>query len=164
MPDKKLTDNEIKIALQCCYATIKEECEICPNKNTCGEIDVIASTVDLINRLQAENERLNNEISDREISHINLYNESKAEIERLNALIAQTNEQRGAVIHAITHIDETKAEAYKEFAERLKGISIKKVISYITYCSIQEHEIEWLEIKEEELDNLLKELVGEDNG
>ena len=58
MPDKKLTDNEIKKALECCHGQLEADCENCPNKNTCGEIDVIQQTLDLINRLQAENERL----------------------------------------------------------------------------------------------------------
>ena len=51
---------------------------------------------------------------------LNLINRLQAEIERLNALIAETNKQRGKVIHAITRIDEVKTEAYKEFAEKLK--------------------------------------------
>lgn len=43
----------------------------------------------------------------------------QAEIERLNALIAETNKQRGEVIHAITRIDEVKIKAYKELADML---------------------------------------------
>ena len=57
----------------------------------------------------------------------------KARVEKLKALISKTNEYRGEVIHAITHIDEIKSEAYKEFAERLKlrfiADSVREVIN-----------------------------------
>ena len=98
MPDNKLTDNEIITALMCCNTN---DCRGCPyNKYNipewCCMPKLRTDALDLINRLQAENERL-------------------------NTLIAETNEQRGAVIHAITRIDEVKAEAYKEFAENNFG-------------------------------------------
>ena len=66
MPDK-LTDSEIKKALECCKQEIDDngvicgECKKCPNYDgktgLCKE-DLPTFTLDLINRLQAENERL----------------------------------------------------------------------------------------------------------
>lgn len=102
--DKTLTDNEIKKALECCK---EDDCDNCPNNFGNCYANLAGYALDLINRLQAENERL---------THItrNL-------------------------------IGEIKAEAYTEFAERLK---------------------EWFR-KESEvyklIDNRLKEMVGEDN-
>lgn len=60
-----LTDNEIKKALEC-LAHCKEcsETEDCQyymeNENLCDNISLAKNALDLINRLQAENERLNN--------------------------------------------------------------------------------------------------------
>ena len=152
MPDNKLTDNEIVKALEC---RVKGKCPECPYFHSypcdkCKKLDKDA--LDLFNRQNAEIERLNQEIADREISHINLYNETKAEIDKLNALISETNEQRGVVIHAITRIDEVKAEAYKECVEK-----VKKIINDDTYVVLYKAAINY------KLDNLLKELVGEND-
>ena len=73
----------------------------------------------------------------------------------MNALIAETNEQRGAVIHAITHIDQVKTEAYKEFAERLKKHTRKMQSSDFS------GEFWDKAVLVEDIDNLLKEMTGE---
>jgi hypothetical protein len=62
MKDKKLTDNEIKKALECC--TESSHCSKCPFANI-PDVRICTSkmselALDLINRLQAENERLKN--------------------------------------------------------------------------------------------------------
>ena len=82
------------------------------------------NVIDLINRLQAENERLKD------------YNENL-----LTANTALSNE-----------ILDVKAEAYKEFADRYKELIKQYWFDYPIriFC--------------DEVDNLLKELVGEDNG
>lgn len=67
-----------------------------------------------------------------------------AEIERLNNLIAEANKFRGEVIHAVTHIDKIKAEAYKEFAYALKSIPRNAVYK-------------------NEIDRILEERLGECN-
>ena len=117
MPDKKLTDNDIKKALECCS---KKICKQCPNFSEdieCSE-KLIILALDLINRLQAENEELKSAI----------------------------NGFRG-------YEDKIKAEAYKEFAERLKTEYAKGM--------------NWFKKKESyyvdvgDIDNLLKELVGD---
>ena len=101
MPDK-LTDNEIVKALECyrgqkLFAFNGKKPEI-----------YIHDILDLINRLQAENERLNN--------------------------------------HIVDSNKKVKSEAYKEFAERIK---------------IETGYLFSAESIEVEVDNLLKELVGE---
>lgn len=89
MTDKKLTDNEIIKALKCCMNWHdKKDCAKCPmdeNKNLCIT-ELRRLSFDLINRLQAEIERLK-----------------------------QTIEDKGGLIL----MEFSKAEAYKEFAERL---------------------------------------------
>ena len=138
MPNK-LTDSEIVKALECCARPLPHcYCNECPASKYGGCAMKTENVIDLINRLQAENERL-------------------------NALIAETNEQRGAVIHAITHIDQVKTEAYKEFADRLKN----EIINDTAYaCDSSQHSGYYdYKIKigdiPEYIDNLLKELVGD---
>ena len=120
MPDKKLTDSEIIKALEEHYKQVDKGYSDHLAYGGKGDeheekyIDMLSSVFDLINRLQAENERL------------------KAEIKFSDYLEYETTNQ-------------IKAEAYKEFAERLKE----------WFC--KESEVYKL------IDNLLKEMVGEDN-
>ena len=64
MPDKKLTDNEIKKALECCI-TYKQLCPmICPMHNDSHCLPKLKEyALDLIDRLQAENEELKSAIN-----------------------------------------------------------------------------------------------------
>ena len=68
-----LTDNEIKKALECCGDEDIYLCSICPlyrenpHNDFCQE-DLHKSALDLINRLEAENERLKNRFMDMERS------------------------------------------------------------------------------------------------
>ena len=92
-----MTDNEIKKALECC-STYKGKCTDCPafvkvDRSNCKK--VLLGAIEIINRLQSENERL-------------------SKITR--PLIA-----------------EIKAEAYKEFCERLKEKSFKTIRNYGLY-------------------------------
>ena len=66
MPDKKLTDLEIVKALECCISNIPCYKTKCPfkTKELCGD-DIKAlekQALDLINRLQEENERLKTQL------------------------------------------------------------------------------------------------------
>ena len=68
MTDKKLTDNEIVKALECCIKSVTyNECEKCPYYDDENEAlvctgNLLTNAIDLINRLQKENERLKAEI------------------------------------------------------------------------------------------------------
>lgn len=133
MPDK-LTDKEIVKALEICskYTDVRN-CENCPLKPNC-DVNVLETlSLDLINRLQAENEKNENiiRLADKTIATQN------ANIDRLNYENLQ-------MIASIKHL---KSEAYKEFAERLKE-NFEPLNSPLLNNRI---------------DNLLKELVGEDN-
>ena len=117
----KLTDKEIVKALECCPKNIIcGECPLCGKKDCMNKLYINA--LDLINRLQAENE------------------DYKALYEGLKAEHIET-------IKAIKHC---KAEAYKEFAERLKEkYPWKEDYLYST------------KLMGKDIDNLLKELIGE---
>ena len=116
--DKKLTDSEIVKALN--TALGMEHISIyCANvKNEVQSIKVL-DIIDLINRLQAENERL----------------------------------KKGWKADVILTAN-AKAEAYKEFAERLKA----KITEEYNYFEEQEYP----RARISDIDNILKELVGED--
>ncbi len=96
MPDKKLTDSDIIKALGCCADDTDDSCQHCPLKEECyanagGTEDIKQLALDLINRLQAENERLCQIGGDLLSSGSKLFQETKV----------------------------IKAEAVKEFAEKL---------------------------------------------
>ena len=120
MPDKKLTDNDVVKALElevnkksCIHEEYEEACGLwckhyhkwCEDmsgknkKDNCSAFKPTAPTkrakaiLDLINRLQAENERLKDCIDEQDIEIARLWKK----------------------------IDEAKAEAYKEFAEIVKA-------------------------------------------
>ena len=115
MPDKKLTDNEIIKALECCKYEYDTKCELCCynfySRTGCRS-ELRRNALDLINRLQATID-------------------SFTDIGKLYS--------------------EIKAEAYKECIEK-----VKEIIPAIDDTYIES-------MVEECLDNLLKELVGEDN-
>jgi hypothetical protein len=120
MPDKKLTDNEIIKALECCKSVIGGNCDACPYVccNMYEESDAIKDAISLINRQKAEIERLQK------------VNDSFTDIGKLYS--------------------EIKAEAIKEFAERLKNSA--------DYCTGT------IEFDTEDIDNLVKEMVGDGDG
>ena len=156
MPDKKLTDSEIVKALECC--PVADDCYECECKEFCPQYmgDLIPLALDLINRQKAKNETLKElngrlvVLGDRFRSELKT---ATAENERLQEAI---DEQDIEISRLYKRIDEAKAEAYKEFAERLKTEYAKGM--------------NWFKKKESyyvdvgDINNLLKELVGEDNG
>ena len=139
--DKKPTDNEIIKALECCSSGDSGCEKDCPLSKECdspiksGE-KIMQSALDLINRQKAEIERLHKNI---------------------DVLRTVNKSQKGLV----EMCEKTaKAEAYKEFAERLK--EYREIVGYDRdlKCDIYGSHIH---IDIDEFDNLLKELVGEDN-
>lgn len=171
MPDRKLTNNEIIKALECC-----KNCESCDYETTdcplgkemeCRSI-LAEYALDLINRLQAEKQDLEIELKAMRGSS----NSYKAENERLkNTIAVFTNNAADFANEIDRHkkdkedafqfaadivnaekivVAQAKAEAYKEFADRLK-IMFRNGDEVSYY--------EWL--IHYEVDNLLKELVGD---
>ena len=116
MTDKKLTDNEIIKALESlangcfdCNDGCKEDLE-CP-------VEVIRATLDLINRLQVENENLKMVLD--------------AVEDHINPLPFETDYAKA--------IRQAKAEAYKEFAEMLIDKAKNGVIQI---CDLPDYVIE----------------------
>lgn len=121
MTDKKFTDEEIIKTLE---DYIKENEFEYFHSNTVGEYPLIRKSLDLINRQKETIETLRKRV---EQHHI-IRKDSKSPLSLLT--------------------EEIRAEAYKEFAERLK----KETLSDKGYDRLQQGTI----------DNLLKEMVGEE--
>lgn len=162
-----MTDNEIIQAL-----------EHCSNYNDCGSCDfepkdnkkktigccleIMKETLDLINRLQTENDQLTEKFNCQQTVYADLskiIKDQKAEIERLGRGITlnyKFNEEQVNTIQeqCLTMVKrnaaEIKANAIKEFAERLKG-------------DWQDNDYYWEESDVYKwIDNLVKEMVGEE--
>ena len=170
MPDKKLTDKEIVKALEIC-STYKASCKNCPafvkvDRSNCKK--VLIGAKDLINRLQAENERVRAKCETRTQEKLELgriYTQklktANAEIERLkeeNTILSQNADtafqdglNKAQELYAEQIKSEIKAEAYKECVEKAKE-----------NCEVCEVDGELkVVITETNLNNLLKELVGD---
>ena len=151
MLDNKLTDNEIIKALECCYTTEnpwENPCKNCPlcDVEECNDVLMAEYVKDLINRLQAQNKDLAETVHNLTIEKDALFDkaeELKAEVVRLNALVKTKNKLIKGLDQSISYAYD---RAIEEFATRLKcGVSIT---SGIITC--------------DDIDNLVKEMVGED--
>ena len=141
-----MTDNEIIKALECCS---KDDCDNCPNSFANCYSNLAGHALDLIKRYKAENSNLTSDLT----SLQNDLTSAKSEIwalketlaGRLSAsasFIAKTAEAKGkAMVHSL------KAEAIKEFAERLK----EKATEYMHGGEVDVFDI----------NNLVKEMTGE---
>lgn len=145
-----MTDEQIIKAYERCFTLGFDEstCYECPFYTAtakCTE-DLRDSALDLINRQKAEIERLKTE--------------NKIYIEA-NQVIGHQRDQRDKEINELQkQIDgldvrenKIKAEAYKEFAERLKGYAIGENGS---------KEKAYFFVEVQDIDNLVKEMVGEE--
>ena len=141
MTDKKLTDNEIKKALECCIiqCSVCRQCPLLPIKDNRGKCytNLKKQALDLINRLQAENERL------------------KEEKDTMSAYIKGNG---WGLISFVEFCKNIKAEAYKECIEKVKEQSNKA--AWVSGGKLVAYEYT---ITAEKLNNFLKELVGEQN-
>lgn len=153
MSDKKLTDSEIVKDLNEAK-DLENVLLYCKNPNKEVMIPIkITDIRDLINRLQARVEKCEKveHFADKTISTLQAENERlKEKQEKCFYCTEQANKK----------ISEIKAEAYKEFAERLKK-SIKKSVDDAWHSD--GNGIYDAECVLDDIDNLLKELVGEDN-
>jgi len=184
MPDKKLTDSEIVKALDVLksWQKLAYHNDDGTDEDSHELYEALTLVLDLINRLQAENEKNENiiRLADKTIETAN------AEIERLSTLAELGNKRandyrvmRDRALKAeaendtlknvikntflekagcnIDPLAEIKAEAYKECIEKVKEKSKKSEI----VCSGALVATSYL-ISAKNLNNLLKELVGED--
>ncbi len=124
MPNK-LTDTEVKKALEYCIEAT--DCIDCNVNQECDGRTVLRYALDLINRLEGENEKNENiiRIADKTIATLNAENESlKAEVERLEDFAtAKCKDCAGCTSRKCdcANIEaQAKAEAYKEAFEKVK--------------------------------------------
>ena len=116
MTDHKFTDDDVIKALECCVADGCPDCDECPfNKCCCdGTNKMLNNALSLINRQKAEIERLiaciDSASAFLEEQHKRRTQEHKVQMEMLD----QIKEQIPLALAR------AKAEAIKEFAERLK--------------------------------------------
>ena len=131
-----MTDNEIIKALECC--TEDEDCTHCPSIKEmpyCSN-DIMVGALNLIKRQQAEIERLE------------LANDEK--FSQWSMLAEKTKQHYADLYNEAKDI--LKAEAVKEFVERLKEKSFKTIRNY----GLTKDVVEVCDI-----DNLVKEMIGE---
>ncbi len=164
MPDKNLTDNEIVKALECCNEPVENNaCQRCPLHHSEGRCskNMLDLALDLINRLQGENERLlqklqqaqeqKDKLMDAQMLLAKTSDEQQAEIEELKTENRILSQKRFNIFERIEFTDklikQAKSEARKEFAERLKAT--KHADSDVKYL---------FDLK---IDNLLKEMESE---
>ena len=129
MTDTQFTDEEIIKALELCNKPADPEiCENCP---FCSDFKCLyilkANALKLINRQKAEIEKLENA------------RQKQAQF---------LSEERGQKYELIDKLSQVKAEAYKEFEERLKEKKLQSTLD-ARICTT------------EMIENLLKEMVGE---
>lgn len=182
MTDKKLTDNEIIKAMECCSkAEIYADCEKmkCPLflglSRGCKYVDkenqLYSDALDLFTGQQAETKRLRKEVNLVSIQFQDLqerYEEAQAKIDKLKECPKCVYEYDGEIMEYCVQgpcsnfktVGQVKAEAYKE--------CLAKVKNYIkTHCNPYgkpdfdyDTSIKILNF----IDKLAKEMVGENNG
>lgn len=154
MPDK-LTDAEVKKALECCVGDNDgKNCFDCPlwEIDDCQE-QLLLDALDLINRLQAENERLKSDVSVSRDAYMSMKDRYEYEKEKVEKAKQKCIDIGKALKNA-------KTEAYKEFAERLKTEfsqyqrEYRNVLNDEGACAMI--------IAKKGVDNLLKELVADE--
>lgn len=159
MSERKYTDEEIMKALECCQSHTITDCRDCPNRasgDNCVN-ELMRNALDLINRQKAEIAVLTTAVDNSTKEFLKLhdeYQDQKKEIERLKADVRICeSEIRCERIHR----GMAKAEAIKEFAERLhKGIDDfrdKREMVMLPYTESA------LLIIERKIDNLVAELT-----
>lgn len=170
MADVKLTDEEIIKALKCHIEA--EDCESCEMFGNCDEIVLTERVLNLINRQKAEIEKIKSNYS-----KLCEYAEKKElELAEINADISWFREAK--ISRLAPAIKEIKAKAYKEFAQQIKQ-EIKEAYdnnAEVLKEHFEKHKgdfndafVEMVEGKintllglSDFIDNLLKEMVGED--
>ena len=173
MPDKKLTDSEVVKALKELLKELKGKKQLIVTeqgvKNLCyglqNFLDLINRQDEEINRLQAENENYSKNNRQMTSDILKLYKEleqAKAENQRLKNAYKQCAWERDAYIEIEnTAIAEVKAEAYKEFQEKLERTTWYRINQKGELVVGANSETDIPLYKAEDIYNLLKELVGE---
>lgn len=148
MTDKKFTDEEIIRNYEWCIGCTSDRCRECTmdEEGFCEE-ELQDLVLDLINRQKEEIEDLKVELA----AMRGAANSYKAEIKRLKGSVITNNIMESQRIKR-----EAKSEAYKDFAEKLKQHKRK-----MRGFDLNEEFWDYA-VLVENIDNLLKEMVGEE--
>ena len=162
----KLTDNEIVKALECCIDCKCKECPCYKNiegEMYCTEIDE-EEILDLINRQQAEIEKLNKarqkqavflgEEREQKYELIDKLSKANTEIERLTDSNRRLRDDMRMMLNNDNGSDQIRAEAIKDFAERLKIEAFECDVSFGYGKECYQQAVAVIEI-----DNLVKEMI-----
>ena len=160
----KMTVNEIIKALE--HIEAFTCCENCAFYKKCNGKCVITATLDLINRLNAEIERLEEKNSNLTSDLTSLQNDltsAKAEIERLKPFEDKIAEFKSHIRVEDMLVFASSLEEWLEFCDNLKAEAykecIEKVKERLSTCVTDTQQM----VFELRLDNLLNELVGEND-
>lgn len=146
-------------------------------------IDLLKDILDLINRQKAENEKLRKRVNFVEQANVQLREELKETTEKFNcqqtvyADLSDIIREKNAEIERLQvdnssmqstlakmsmGVEEAKAEAIKEFAERLKAECRQDRYSIQTTTKFGVLDKKYLRVVDEgDIDNLVKEMVGD---
>ena len=156
MPDKNLTDTEIIKIKAGLESEIKRAEYTDTDYLDCVEVKDFKLALDLINRLEAKNSNLTSDLT----SLQNDLTSAKAEIEKwqknCDELYEQMSERQKAEVEIAKRM--TKAEAYKEFANRLTDKIMDNIDRGLDNPNGNDYVITDVY---ETIDNLLNELVGD---
>lgn len=165
----KLTDNEIMESFKACVFSGDDAnqhvCPSCPyfKHQDCTEL-LVQDVFNIINRLEAEKSNLK-ETLDRVIGEVKGLRETNKELQAENERLKEENqEQDQAVLNALRRTRKIRLDAYKEFAELLH-CQCESIINQPHNEKVKP--LSWKVAYEEfdkNVNNLLKEMVGEDNG
>ncbi len=163
MPNN-LTDAEVKKALDICaseHLGCEDNCPYVTNSDSCS---LKRDALDLINRQEAKLKALQMDNKQLETDNFNANmncEHLQAEIERLKTEKLILSQKRFNMFERLEFADKIKAEAYKEFAERLH-CHCESIINQPHNENVRP--LSWKCAYEEfdnEVDNLLNELVGD---
>ena len=155
MTDKKLTDSQIKKALECCYDLDSSAiCHQCPLYQTeeCRDGYLGLQAYHLINRQKEEIKEWKRVVE----TWVEQHEKDKAEIDGLRADLKRVCAERDARICTNNFI---KSEAVREFVDRLKEVSSEMIMMCDNGTPIS---ISY-SISSKKLDSILKEMVGDKN-
>ena len=161
-----MTDNEIIKALELCANRTIHSCKFCPcNSSGCACNEKLnGGALDLINRQNAEIDRLKNELHGK-VDYIHeqreVINDLKDKYNKkgLTVEVAFDKEQLEKIVQDCVkkgyelQINEIRNEAIREFAELIKEKS--KILSYVIYSKLS---------FSNKIDDLVKEMMEGGNG
>ena len=170
-----MNDEDIKKALECCSSNMLSKCVGCKISKTGCQEYLASQALDLINRQQAEIDRLKSLCTSKDV----IIKEQEAEIEQLKGnlkfvrgTVERLNKQNDILsknadtafqdglneaqeVYAEQIKSEVKSEAIKEFAERLR-LQVIKTRFDAMYGAV-------IEISNDTITEIVKEMVGGEN-